>query len=45
VFATTVWDVIVAHSGSFMVGLLVGLVAASRYRIVRVKDDDGDGDR
>jgi hypothetical protein len=36
--AATVWDAIAQHGATFLLGLLVGLVASSRYRIVRVRD-------
>lgn len=41
-FAVTAWDVIAEHAGSFLVGVIVGLAASSRYRIVRTKPPDGD---
>lgn len=31
-----IWSVIAEHGGTFLFGVLVGLIAASRYRIVRV---------
>jgi hypothetical protein len=43
--AATVWDVIAEHAGSFLFGVLVGMVVSSRYRIVRLGStatDDGD---
>jgi hypothetical protein len=39
VIAVTAWDLIAEHAGSFLVGVIVGLLAASRYRIVRVRPD------
>jgi hypothetical protein len=41
VLATTAWDLIAEHAGSFLAGALVGLVASSRYRIVRVRNGNG----
>lgn len=37
--AATVWDAIAQHGATFLLGLLVGLVASSRYRIVRVREE------
>lgn len=34
--ATTVWEIVAEHAATFLFGLIVGLVASSRYRIVRV---------
>jgi uncharacterized membrane protein YbhN (UPF0104 family) len=31
-----VWAVVADHAASFLLGLLIGWVVASRYRIVRV---------
>jgi hypothetical protein len=35
VIATTLWEAVAAHAGTFLVGVLVGLLTASRYLIVR----------
>jgi hypothetical protein len=34
------WAVVGQHAASFLLGLLIGWVVSSRYRIVRVSDDD-----
>jgi len=39
----TVWQVVAEHVGSFMFGVLVGLGAASRYRIVRIANGTKEG--
>lgn len=41
-FGTTLWEAVAAHGGTFLFGVLVGLVAASRYRIVRTNGHSGD---
>jgi len=33
-----VWSAVAEHVGTFLFGVLIGLVLASRYRIIRVKD-------
>lgn len=42
IFAATAWDVIAGHAAAFGIGVIVGLGAASRYRIVdRKRSDNG----
>jgi hypothetical protein len=38
--AASWWTAVAQHAGSFLLGLLIGWVVSSRYRIVRVSDDD-----
>lgn len=39
IVAATVWDAVAQHAASFLIGVAVGLVLSSRYRIVRLRDD------
>jgi hypothetical protein len=34
------WAEVAQHALSFAVGVLVGLAAASRYRIIRIRDKE-----
>lgn len=42
IVAASWWTTVAQHAGSFLFGLLVGLVLSSRYRIVRVSEKAND---
>lgn len=42
IFLADVWAVVNQHAASFLLGLLIGWVVASRYRIVRVPEKPDD---